>query len=113
MTTERPSDRDRTTIAHLKDRIAAQAETIIELKKEHEQMVKSLDEMSTKLDKLYGALMEPQAGQDKSLLDRVGRIAVAYESGGVISGIVVKVAGLIIAIGIVIAALRASVSSPP
>lgn len=87
------------TVADLHDRVTA-----LETQNAHQN--KALDDMSKKLDSIYNALMVPQAGQDKSFVDRVGRVAVAYESGGIITGIVTRVAALIVAVGVIWAAVR-------
>ena len=106
-------DNARLSVDDLHNRIQNQAAHIADLKKEHADIVNSMQEMSQKLDDLYRALMEPQAGQEKSLLDRVGRITVAYESGGIISGMVVRVAGFVIAIGALVATIRAGMGGTP
>lgn len=87
------------TVAELHERVA-------DLETQNANQSKAIDDMSRKLDSIYNALMVPQPGQDKSFVDRVGRVAVAYESGGIVTGIVTRVAGLIIAVGVIWAAMR-------
>jgi hypothetical protein len=87
---------------------------------EFEQLQRQVAEMQKKLDDsaaiskstndmvraIRESLMEPQPGHKESLLDRMAAATVLLESGGAMAGLVVRVAGLIVAIGIIYATFR-------
>lgn len=57
------------------------------------------DAQTVKIDALYKALMEPQPGQDKSLLDRMASVTIAIEGGQGVGRVLVWLAGVLVALG--------------
>lgn len=56
--------------------------------------------------KLNDALMEPEPGHDKSLISRMASATIYLESLGRVSNLTVKLAGVIVAIGVIYASIR-------
>ena len=65
-----------------------------------------IDAQTEKIDALYEALMVPQPGQDKSLLNRMASVTIAIEGGQGVGRIFVWIAGVLAAIGAVWAVLH-------
>ena len=58
---------------------------------------------------LHAALMEPQAGYDRSLLDRMAAVTISIESGDRTLKTVVKFAQIVGAIGVIVGGFYAAV----
>lgn len=55
---------------------------------------------------LHQALMRPSPGQERSLLDRMAEVTISIESGGQVSGLLIKLAASLAAIGSLWAAIK-------
>lgn len=55
---------------------------------------------------LHAALMEPQPGHDKSLLDRMAFVTIQIESGDRVAHWVLRIGGLVAAIGALYGAMK-------
>lgn len=75
------------------------AEEAMALSRETHQMVRDL----------HRALIEPQAGHDKGLLDRMATATIAWEQGGATGDAVIRAAKIIGAVGAIAAGLAAAI----
>ena len=72
---------------------------------EFDAHVKELHEMKEMVKDLHSALLVPQPGHEKSLLNRMATVTIAIESGDNAGKVIVRVAQIIVAIGTVVSAV--------
>lgn len=63
-------------------------------------------DMREKLDEMHDALMKRQPGEEHSLLERMAIVTRGVESGRLIGGALVWVAGVLAALAAIVAALK-------
>ena len=75
---------------------------------EFDELNRALEAASTatkethdKVSDIHKALMLPSPGQEKSLLDRMALVTINVESGGRVASIMVKIAAVLAAIGVI------------
>lgn len=72
-----------------------------ELKRALEAASTATKETHDKVSDIHKALMLPSPGQEKSLLDRMALVTINVESGGRVASIMVKIAAVLAAIGVI------------
>lgn len=100
------------TMRDLESRIIAQRVLIDDQGAQIATLTTDLADVRKMVAELHRALMEPQPGYDKGLLQRLALLAVQYEAGGVVGRRVVwlgAVASAAVSIGVAMAALRSGI----
>lgn len=69
-------------------------------------MKATVDSQADQIDRLYRALMVPEPGETRSLLDRMAGVTRSVESGGKVQAAAVKAAQGLAALGAIWAALH-------
>lgn len=67
---------------------------------------KSTADTHTMVQSLHQALLRPSPGQERSLLDRMAEVTINIESGGQVSGLLIKLAATLAAVGSIWAAVK-------
>ncbi|NBE05920.1 hypothetical protein [Paragemmobacter ruber] len=105
--TERKGAVTRAEFEAMRAEIAALVETVDAQARQAADAQALRHEDSQKIDRLYQALMVPQPGNEKALVDRVAAVAIAFEVGDQATRWIVRGAQVLAALGVIVGTIWA------
>lgn len=82
------------------------AKSAADMREELSEARKAAADTHIMVQSLHQALLRPSPGQERSLLDRMAEVTINIESGGQVSGFLIKLAATLAAVGSIWAAVK-------